>query len=71
MLVIVVEFRIKPPFVEAFERAIVSSRPGLNAQPLPKIFSSGRKRTLVPRRFMMLPSFSSLVCGSPLLNTMR
>ena len=47
-----------------------SRRCGLKVEPLPKIFSSGLKRTLVPRRFLMLPRFFSLPSGSPRLNSM-
>ena len=45
-------------------------RCGLKVAPLPKIFSSGLKRTLVPRRFLTGPSFCSLPCGAPRLNVM-
>ena len=42
-----------------------SRRAGLKVAPLPKIFSSGLKRTLVPRRFLVAPRLLSLPSGAP------
>ena len=42
-----------------------NSRAGLKAAPLPKIFGSGRKRTVVPRRFFTGPRLFSGPSGSP------
>ncbi len=47
-----------------------SRRAGLKVAPLPKIFSSGLKRILVPRRFLVAPRLLSLPCGAPRENSM-
>ena len=42
-----------------------NSRSGRNRAALPKIFGSGRNRTVVPRRLREIPTFSSGETGSP------
>ena len=43
-----------------------NSRSGRKRTPSPKICGSGRNRTMVPRRFRAIPTFSRAVAGSPL-----
>ena len=40
-------------------------RAGLKVAPLPKIFVVRLEADLVPRRFLIAPSFFSLPCGAP------
>ena len=49
-----------PPNRYAFERVILNTRSGRKCALAPKICGSGRKRTLVPRRFGALPASCNL-----------